>query len=87
MEHLSGLEGLVHLTEFWASNCKLADFGEVERQLRDKEELETVYFEGNPLQRAQPALYRNKIKLALPRVVQIDASKFVVVTFVDVVLC
>jgi protein phosphatase 1 regulatory subunit 7 len=43
--------------------------------LADKEELETVYFEGNPLQRQQPALYRNKIRLALPRVVQIDASK------------
>jgi protein phosphatase 1 regulatory subunit 7 len=47
----------------------------VESELADKEELETVYFEGNPLQRQQPALYRNKIRLALPRVVQIDASK------------
>ncbi|KAH9866511.1 Protein phosphatase 1 regulatory subunit sds22 [Plenodomus biglobosus] len=75
IEHLSGLEGLIHLQEFWASNCKLSDFREVERELRDKEELETVYFEGNPLQRQQPALYRNKIKLALPKVVQIDASK------------
>jgi protein phosphatase 1 regulatory subunit 7 len=43
--------------------------------LRDKEELETVYFEGNPLQRNQPALYRNKVRLALPQIVQIDASK------------
>jgi len=74
IEHLSGLEALPHLTEFWASNCKLSDVSEVECQLGDKEELETVYLEGNPLQRAQPALYRNKIKLALPRVVQIDAT-------------
>jgi protein phosphatase 1 regulatory subunit 7 len=48
----------------------------VEKELRDKEELETVYFEGNPLQRQQPALYRNKVRLALPQIVQIDASKF-----------
>ncbi|KAL6705455.1 protein phosphatase regulatory subunit Sds22 [Coniothyrium glycines] len=74
IEHLTGLEGLTHLTEFWASNCKLSDFGEIERELRDKEELETVYFEGNPLQRSQPALYRNKVRLALPQVVQIDAT-------------
>ncbi|USP77915.1 hypothetical protein yc1106_05189 [Curvularia clavata] len=73
IEHLSGLKSLKHLTEFWASNCKLSDFGEIERELKDKEQLETVYFEGNPLQRSQPALYRNKVKLALPQVVQIDA--------------
>jgi protein phosphatase 1 regulatory subunit 7 len=53
----------------------LSDFNEIEKELRDKEELETVYFEGNPLQRSQPALYRNKVRLALPQVVQIDASK------------
>ncbi|KAH7408694.1 hypothetical protein DE146DRAFT_777327 [Phaeosphaeria sp. MPI-PUGE-AT-0046c] len=75
IEHLTGLDGLVHLTEFWASNCKLSNFAEVEKELKDKEELETVYFEGNPLQRMQPALYRNKVRLALPRVRQIDASK------------
>ncbi|KAH7063903.1 hypothetical protein BKA63DRAFT_184760 [Paraphoma chrysanthemicola] len=74
IEHLSGLAGLAHLTEFWASNCKLSSFQEVEAELRDKAELETVYFEGNPLQRAQPALYRNKVRLALPQIVQIDAT-------------
>ncbi|KAL5119276.1 protein phosphatase regulatory subunit Sds22 [Pleosporales sp. CAS-2024a] len=74
IEHLSGLDGLPHLTEFWASNCKLSNFAEIEKELGNKEELETVYFEGNPLQRQQPALYRNKVRLALPRVVQIDAT-------------
>lgn len=39
-----------------------------------KEKLETVYFEGNPLQLRQPALYRNKVRLALPQVQQIDAT-------------
>lgn len=75
IEHLTGLETLSHLQEVWASNCKLDSFTEVEQQLRDKEELETVYLEGNPLQRRQMALYRNKVRLALPQVRQIDASK------------
>lgn len=48
----------------------------MERELKEKEELNTVYFEGNPLQLRQPALYRNKVRLALPQVRQIDASKF-----------
>jgi hypothetical protein len=34
-----------------------------------------VYFEGNPLQTRAPALYRNKVRLALPQIMQIDASK------------
>lgn len=75
IEHLTGLKQLKHLQELWASNCQLSSFEEIEKELRDKEELETVYFEGNPLQRAQMALYRNKVKLALPQVKQIDASK------------
>ncbi|KAJ4355716.1 protein phosphatase regulatory subunit Sds22 [Didymosphaeria variabile] len=75
IQHLKGLESLEHLQEFWASNCQLGDFNEVEKQLKDKEELETVYFEGNPLQKSQPVLYRNKVRLALPQIRQIDASK------------
>ncbi|KAF2448176.1 L domain-like protein [Karstenula rhodostoma CBS 690.94] len=75
IQHLQGLETLKHLQEFWASNCQLSDFNEVEKQLGDKEELETVYFEGNPLQKSQPVLYRNKVRLALPKIRQIDASK------------
>lgn len=76
---ISKLEGLSHLTqleELWASNCQLANFDEVERELRDKEKLETVYFEGNPLQMRGPAVYRNKVRLAIPHIKQIDASTF-----------
>jgi protein phosphatase 1 regulatory subunit 7 len=71
---LTGLETLSQLEEFWASWCQIGDFREVEEQLGDKEHLETVYFEGNPLEKRQPALYRNKVRLALPRVKQIDAT-------------
>lgn len=75
IDHLTGLSQLTCLEELWASSCKISDFAEIERELKDKEELETVYFEGNPLQLRQPALYRNKVRLALPQVKQIDASK------------
>lgn len=76
---VSKLEHLAHLTnleELWASNNQLASFDEVERELRDKEQLKTVYFEGNPLQMRAPALYRNKVRLAIPHIMQVDASKF-----------
>ena len=72
---LENVSHLKHLEEFWASSNQLSSFEEVSKELEDKEELQTVYFEGNPLQTKSPALYRNKIRLALPQVKQIDASK------------
>lgn len=73
---LENISHLKQLEELWGSNNGLSSFEEVERELKDKENLETVYFEGNPLQTKGPALYRNKVRLALPQVKQIDASKF-----------
>lgn len=70
-----GLEPLVHLEELWASNCKLESFEEIGKVLADKQELNTVYLEGNPLETRQRTLYRNKVKLALPQVRQVDASE------------
>jgi protein phosphatase 1 regulatory subunit 7 len=74
ISHLENLSHLKDLEELWASSNKLHDFREVERELADKEKLETVYFEMNPLQLSGPAVYRNKVRLALPRIKQIDAS-------------
>lgn len=72
---LSGLKDVVpELEELWASNNKLESFDEVEKELGGKEKLETVYFEGNPLQRKQAVMYRQKVRLALPRIKQIDAT-------------
>ncbi|KAL2125300.1 hypothetical protein VTJ04DRAFT_1665 [Mycothermus thermophilus] len=71
---IQGLGPLKDLEEFWASYNQISDFAEVERELKDKEKLSTVYFEGNPLQTRAPALYRNKVRLALPQVRQIDAT-------------
>jgi len=77
--HLENMTHLAELEDFWASANGLSDFREVERELKDKENLETVYFEANPLQLQGPAVYRNKVRLILPQVKQIDAT-FVKVT-------
>ncbi|KAI0126952.1 protein phosphatases PP1 regulatory subunit sds22 [Xylariales sp. AK1849] len=74
IQSLKGLGHLKQLEEFWASYNQIGDFADVERELADKKNLNTVYFEGNPLQLRQPALYRNKVRLALPQVQQIDAT-------------
>lgn len=75
ISHLENISHLKELEELWASSNRLVDFREVERELADKENLETVYFEMNPLQLSGPAVYRNKVRLALPQIKQIDASK------------
>lgn len=72
--HLSGLEHVPALQELWASSNLLASFDEIEQQLAGKSRLETVYLEGNPLHRDSGANYRTKVRLALPRVCQIDAT-------------
>ncbi|OHE93729.1 protein phosphatase 1 regulatory subunit SDS22 [Colletotrichum orchidophilum] len=71
---IKGLAPLKNLEELWASYNQIGDFNEVEKELRDKEHLTTVYFEGNPLQLRGPAVYRNKVRLALPQLSQIDAT-------------
>lgn len=71
---LEGIEDLSALENLWASNCQIGSFQEIERALKDKEKLEEVYFEGNPLQKQGPVLYRNKVRLALPQVSKIDAA-------------
>ncbi|RMZ91102.1 hypothetical protein DV736_g1661, partial [Chaetothyriales sp. CBS 134916] len=74
VKHLENISHLKNLEEFWASGCQISSFQEVERELKDKHNLETVYFEQNPLETNGPAVYRNKIRLALPQVKQIDAT-------------
>ncbi|EEB09742.2 protein phosphatase regulatory subunit Sds22 [Schizosaccharomyces japonicus yFS275] len=74
IEHLTHLKGLKHLEELWASNNQISSFAEVEEQLGDKEELNTVYFEGNPLQTSNRAAYVNKVRLCLPQIRQLDAT-------------
>ncbi|KAI9719434.1 MAG: Protein phosphatase 1 regulatory subunit sds22 [Candelaria pacifica] len=73
--HITNIKHLELIEEVWASYNLIASFDEVERELADKEKLSTVYFEGNPLQLTNPVMYRNKVRLALPQLQQIDASK------------
>lgn len=74
IKSLAGLGHLSELEELWASYNQIGDIGEVEKVLGDKKKLTTVYFEGNPLQLRNPTLYRNKVRLTLPQVMQIDAT-------------
>ncbi len=80
IKNLTNLGHLEHLEELWASSNLILSFEEVERELANKKKLNTVYFEMNPLQLKNPALYRNKLRLALPHIHQIDASKQILPT-------
>ena len=57
-----------------ASNNQLAEFADVESQLAGLAALDTVYLEGNPLQRDLGTAYRRRVMLALPQLKQIDAT-------------
>lgn len=71
---LENLDALSELEEFWAGSNQFSSFQDVEKELKDKKALQTVYFEMNPMQLMGPAVYRNKVRLALPQVQQIDAT-------------
>lgn len=72
--HLTNLKNQKLLEDLWASENEIESFEEVEKELADKKHLKGVYFEKNPLQMNGPALYKNKIRLALPQIECIDGS-------------
>jgi protein phosphatase 1 regulatory subunit 7 len=72
--HLANLRHLHQLEEFWASSNLLESFQEIETELGGLEGLHTVYFEHNPLQKTAGATYRNKLRLILKAIKQIDAT-------------
>lgn len=75
LEHLSGLSHLTKLTDFWCLYNKVASFEEIGKELGKLPELDTVYFEGNPVQSENPTAYRRKLKLYLgPSLQKIDAT-------------
>lgn len=53
---------------------KIPDLRDLEPQLSKHKQLETIYLEGNPCQKAEGVNYRRKIMLALSQVKQIDAT-------------
>ena len=72
---LENIRHLVRLEEFWASSNLFDSFDEIRVELGNKEHLDTVYFEGNPVQTKNPTTYRNKVRFSLPHIKQIDASE------------
>ncbi|ODV79775.1 L domain-like protein [Suhomyces tanzawaensis NRRL Y-17324] len=75
---LTKLENLSHLTEltdFWCSYNKVNNFEEIGKELGKLPELDTVYFEGNPVQLQNPTAYRRKLRLYLgASLTKIDAT-------------
>ncbi|ORZ34085.1 hypothetical protein BCR44DRAFT_1437068 [Catenaria anguillulae PL171] len=74
IEKLENVGHLVELEELWISNNKLESWEDVEQQTKTLPKLETIYLEGNPLQRSAGATYRIKVKTLVPQVKQIDAT-------------
>ncbi|KAK6457662.1 regulatory subunit for the mitotic function of type I protein phosphatase [Scheffersomyces xylosifermentans] len=75
---LTKLENLSHLsklTDFWCSYNQISSFDEIAKELGKLPELDTVYFEGNPVQTQNQTAYRRKLKLNLgPSLAKIDAT-------------
>ncbi len=71
---LENLSHLKQLTDLWASYNQISSFEDVEKELKELKELDTVYFEGNPLQLTNPTAYRRKLIMFLPQVNKIDAT-------------
>lgn len=75
---ISKLENLSHLkqlTDFWCSYNQISSFDEIAKELGNLPELDTVYFEGNPVQTSNPTSYRRKVRLNLgPSLAKIDAT-------------
>ena len=72
---LENLSHLTKLTDFWCSYNHIATFEEISKELGKLPELDTVYFEGNPVQTQNMTAYRRKLKLNLgPSLTKIDAT-------------
>ncbi|WFD32273.1 protein phosphatase regulatory subunit Sds22 [Malassezia sp. CBS 17886] len=76
IESLDGIAHLHKLTQFWANDNRINNINNVDKYLGPKvmPDLETVYLEGNPAQRAEGSSYRRKIQLGLPQITQLDAT-------------
>ncbi|KIO34598.1 hypothetical protein M407DRAFT_240458 [Tulasnella calospora MUT 4182] len=71
---IENISHLKSLEEFWANDNKIPNLHDLDSQLGKIATLKTIYLEGNPCQKDDMAGYRRKVKLALPQVVQIDAT-------------
>ncbi|CAD6901260.1 unnamed protein product [Tilletia controversa] len=76
IEEIDGVSHLSNLVEFWANDNKIASFNYLDKHFGPTlmPQLETLYLEGNPAQRADGPNYRRKVMLACPQIKQIDAT-------------
>jgi len=74
----SDLEYLDKLTDLWLNSCDFKSWQELDYSLSflKEKDLNTVYLEHNPIQE-NDASYRRKLKLILPKLIQIDATQCV----------
>lgn len=63
IEVIEAMDTLTELTDFWCSYNKIHDFNNIQKGLQRCQQLETVYFEGNPVQLSDPTMYRRKLRL------------------------
>ncbi|KAI0822466.1 L domain-like protein [Trametes gibbosa] len=74
IEVLENISHLTHLEELWINDNKITSLQNLEPQLKHITTLETIYLEGNPVQKAEGANYRRKVTLVLPQIRQLDAT-------------
>ncbi|CAD6984608.1 unnamed protein product [Tilletia controversa] len=76
IEEIDGVSHLSNLVEFWANDNKIVSFNYLDKHFGPTlmPQLETLYLEGNPAQRADGPNYRRKVMLACPQIKQIDAT-------------
>lgn len=60
---LENMDSLTNLTDLWCSYNLVADYNNIRNALKNCARLETVYFEGNPIQLNDPTMYRTKLRL------------------------
>lgn len=72
IKQLENISQLSELTELWANDNEINNWPLVEKELSQLKQLSTVYLERNPL--ASDVMYRKKLMLIAPSLMQIDAT-------------
>ena len=73
ISHIERISHLFELEEFWANDNLINDsFDHLSYLFKPIPNFKTIYLEGNPIEKSSTQ-YRLKLKLALPRIKQIDA--------------
>ena len=76
VENIENIKHLTQLTDLWASFNKINQtFESIGEELKDLPNFETIYLEGNPIQRNNETSYRRKLILNIgPSLQKIDAT-------------